>query len=143
MITPSKYQQDIYQFVQESLMGTRRNLIISATAGSGKSTTIKELLRYIPRNMTVLYLTFMREVNLDLSDKVKKMVAELNGQAPRAEVRTCHSIGNGCLVSQGIKGDPMKNGRKYNHLCQQYLKANMLKYNYKLAEQLTDMVNKV
>lgn len=146
--TPSAYQQAIYGFVEEalspaSLSGARRNLIISAVAGSGKSTTIKELLRFIPSHKTVLYLTFMREVNLDLGDKVTAMVAELGSASPQAEVRTCHSIGNSCLRSIGIKGDPMKNGRKYHHLCQDYLKSHMAEYDYKVSEQLAELVNKV
>lgn len=143
--TPSQYQQDIYNFVQESLSTPekRRNLIISAVAGSGKSTTIKELLRYIPQNMTVLYLTFMREVNLDLGSKVEAMKTELNGACPKAEVRTCHSIGNGCLRSIGIKGDPGKNGRKYNRLCQNWLRNHMYNYSYKAAEQLAKLIDKV
>jgi DNA helicase-2/ATP-dependent DNA helicase PcrA len=145
MFTPSKYQQDIYNFVSESLSSPekRRNLIISAVAGSGKSTTIKELLRYIPSNLSVLYLTFMREVNLDLGSKVDAMKQELNGTCPKAEVRTCHSIGNGCLRSIGIKGDPGKNGRKYNRLCQTWLRSHMETYNYKVSEQLAKLVDKV
>ncbi len=49
-MVPSQYQEAIYAFVRQSLSDaeTRRNLIISAVAGAGKSTTIKELLRFIP-----------------------------------------------------------------------------------------------
>ena len=49
-MTPSKYQQDIYKTVVETLY----NLIIVAVAGSGKSTTLKQIYKLLTGSRVIL-----------------------------------------------------------------------------------------
>lgn len=78
---PSKYQRAIFEFVR----GGAGNAIIQAVAGSGKTTTIVEALRYTSGN--VLFCAFN-----------KAIVNELEARVPRhVKVKTLHSIGYGIL----------------------------------------------
>lgn len=76
---PSKFQLDIYDEYNK----TNNNLVISAVAGSGKTTTILELLKFVPNHKKVIFLAFN-----------KSIVEELTSRAPVGiEVSTLHSLG--------------------------------------------------
>lgn len=77
--TPSVYQQNIFSEYRKS----NSNIVISAVAGSGKTTTILELLRFVPHHKRVAFLAFN-----------KSIVEELKDRAPAGiEVSTLHSLG--------------------------------------------------
>lgn len=61
----SKYQSAIFKFIT---LGTG-NAVVEAVAGSGKSTTIVEAVKRIPRNKSVLVLAFNRTVRDELKEK--------------------------------------------------------------------------
>ena len=48
--TPSKEQKEIFKFI----LNGEKNAVISAVAGSGKTTTLLEALKLIPEDKTVL-----------------------------------------------------------------------------------------
>lgn len=76
---PSNYQLDIFKNYRE----TNSNLVISSVAGSGKTTTILELLKFVPNHKKVIFLAFN-----------KSIVDELKDRAPVGiEVSTLHSLG--------------------------------------------------
>lgn len=79
-MTPSKYQEAIYK----AFKLTNKNINISAVAGSGKTTTLLELLRLIPSGKDALFLAFN-----------KSIVEELKTRCPNdaATIMTIHSCG--------------------------------------------------
>lgn len=78
-ITPSKYQQDIYDFVQN---GTG-NAVINAVAGSGKTTTIVKAVDLIPADQTVAFLAFGKAIADEIRTRVPAHI----------DVSTIHSKG--------------------------------------------------
>lgn len=80
---PSEYQKKIFDFVEKD----RRSGIITAVAGSGKTTTIVESLKLIPRNKYVLFLAF----NKSIAEELKKRVPA------HVKAGTFHSVGYGVL----------------------------------------------
>ena len=81
MFKPSKYQQTVYTYIQKG----SGNAVVSAVAGSGKSTTIVNALKLIPKNKNVLFLAF----NKSIVDELQKKIGDL----PNVEVSTLHSLG--------------------------------------------------
>lgn len=76
---PSTYQAAIFDVIKASTV----NLMVEAVAGSGKSTTIKKALSFVPSMDQVLFLAF----NKHIADALKKDV-------PRnVEVATLNSFG--------------------------------------------------
>ena len=75
----SDHQLRIFDFVEHS----EGHLLIEAVAGSGKSTTLKEIVRRIPPDKSILVLAFNRHIkaplDADLSDLYNVKVATLNG----------------------------------------------------------------
>lgn len=67
---PSAYQQAIFD---AGANGTG-NLVVSATAGSGKTRTIQEFItRYIPKNKSWIYLVFNKRNQTEAQDKFGDM----------------------------------------------------------------------
>ena len=74
MFTPSKYQKTVYLYMQRG----KKNIVVDAVAGSGKSTTIVNALKLIPKNKSVLFLAF----NKSIVDELKRKV----GDMPNVEI---------------------------------------------------------
>ena len=85
--TPSKYQKDIFKFILED----DKNGLISAVAGSGKTTTLIKALEIIPEGKSVLFMAF----NKSISDEISKRVPKNKF----IDVKTVHSYGNSLLSS--------------------------------------------
>jgi len=82
----SVFQKAIFNFLLHG-MG---NAVISAVAGSGKTTTIQECLTLIPSDKSVLYMAF----NVETVNKVKiKYVSNTN-----IKFKTSHGIGYAALL---------------------------------------------
>jgi superfamily I DNA/RNA helicase len=79
---PSKYQQAIFDFVPSN----NSNLVINALAGSGKTTTLEQLLHYIPNDKSRIFCAFNRGIVKELSERISKSF-------PGVEVKTMHSFG--------------------------------------------------
>lgn len=78
-ITPSKYQKTIFDTFQK----TKQNIAITAVPGSGKTTTIVELLKFVPTDKKAAFVAFS-----------KAIVEELETRVPRnINVSTLHSFG--------------------------------------------------
>lgn len=80
--TPSKYGLAIFDFLKNGI----GNALISAVAGSGKTTTLLELLKMIPLDKTVLFLAFNRSIVGELKTKVPARLTNV-------EIKTCHAFG--------------------------------------------------
>ena len=79
-MTPSKYQTAIYKAFQL----TKRDINISAVAGSGKTTTLLELLKFVPRGMKTLFLAFNKSIVEELKSR---------NENKEATIMTIHSCG--------------------------------------------------
>jgi DNA helicase II / ATP-dependent DNA helicase PcrA len=79
---PSIYQQGIYDFLTEG----KGNAVVSAVAGSGKTTTLINALNLIPSELNVLFLAFNKSIAQELSERVPR-------SATNIEVRTLHAYG--------------------------------------------------
>lgn len=79
MFKPSKYQQALFDEIEN----TTNNILVSAVAGSGKTTSIVESLKKIPSNKDIIFLAFNKSIVTELAEKVPKNV----------EVSTIHSFG--------------------------------------------------
>tara|TARA_R100000306_G_C4366263_1_gene137786 strand:- start:37 stop:1515 length:1479 start_codon:yes stop_codon:yes gene_type:complete len=77
---PSKYQTAIY----EEFPNLENNLLIEAVAGSGKTTTIVEAARLVPRDKSAIFLAFNKKIQEELDERLP----------PQVQARTFHSIGN-------------------------------------------------
>jgi DNA helicase-2/ATP-dependent DNA helicase PcrA len=84
--TPSKYQKEIFDFI----LNDTRNAVISAVAGSGKTTTLLKALDIIPDDKTVLFLAF----NKSIADELSKRVPD---NKKNISVKTVHSYGKSIL----------------------------------------------
>lgn len=118
--TPSKYQQAIFDAVQN---GTK-SIVVSAVPGSGKTTTSKELIRYLPGGATVLALAFNRDASEQLGEKINRMLIQMQSEGldtPVVDSRTIHKLGNATLYTSGLKSELKTN--KYNKICSEYLKS--------------------
>lgn len=76
---PSKFQQKIF----DTIKFTDKNIAIEATAGSGKTTTIIESLKYIPKFKKTAFLSFSNTIVDELKERVPKHV----------NASTLHSLG--------------------------------------------------
>ena len=76
---PSKYQQDIYDFVSSG----RGHGIVEAVAGSGKTTTIIKALDLLPSTSKVMFLAFNKHIADELATRIPMGF----------EARTLHSLG--------------------------------------------------
>jgi superfamily I DNA/RNA helicase len=79
---PSVYQQGIYDFIANG----QGNAVVSAVAGSGKTTTLINALNLIPSELNVLFLAFNKSIAQELSERVPK-------SATNIEVKTLHAYG--------------------------------------------------
>lgn len=80
MFKPSQYQEDIFEFIKYGY----GNAVISAVAGSGKSSTIIKALDEIKPGKKVLFLAF----NNSIVDELKQRVDREN-----TDIKTLHSLG--------------------------------------------------
>ncbi len=85
MLLPNKYQEAIYNTVT----GSNKNIVVRATAGSGKTTTLVGCSKILPSTDKNLFLAFN-----------KSIVAELKGRLPaEVECSTIHGKGVSSLYS--------------------------------------------
>jgi superfamily I DNA/RNA helicase len=95
----SKYQIDIYN----EFRNTDNNINISAVAGSGKTTVLLELLKFVPADKTAIFLAFNNSIVDELKDRVE--------QRRGIEVMTIHSYGWRSILSHygsKVKMNPNK-----------------------------------
>jgi DNA helicase-2/ATP-dependent DNA helicase PcrA len=83
---PSQYQENIFNHI----LNDNRNLIISAVAGSGKTTTLLKVLEMIPEDKSVLFMAF----NVTIADELKLRVPK---DKYNITVNTVHSFGRSSL----------------------------------------------
>lgn len=79
--TPSKYQEDIFEFVRSGV----GNGIIKAAAGSGKTFTLIHSMKLLPRTQECLFIAFNKSIVNELEGKLSSH--------PNCTAKTIHSLG--------------------------------------------------
>lgn len=77
---PSEYQIDIFNNFRK----TKKNIVVQAVPGSGKTTTIIELIKYVPPGKQSIFLAFNNSTVVHLKKKV---------YTTHTPVLTLHSLG--------------------------------------------------
>lgn len=107
----SQNQEDIYDFTKYG----HGNAVISAMAGSGKTTTIINVLDYIKPERKVLFLAF----NNSIVEELKKRIIREN-----INIKTLHSLGFSIIKynfkDKDIKIDENKYKTKLNSILEEY-----------------------
>lgn len=103
---PSKYQKEIFNFISNDT----RNVVVSAVAGSGKTTTLINALDMIPETNSVLFLAFNVSIVEELQ---KKLVGKEN-----IRVSTVHKFGFDTLKNNFYCES---NNKKYRDIFRQIL----------------------
>lgn len=106
--TPSPYQEKIFDFIIHG----NGNAVISAKAGSGKTSTCVTAIKLIKPKNKVMFLAFNRSIAEDLSQKLKDY--------PNVEVRTSHSLGF-AIIRKNVEGEVELDEFKYRR----YVKSNI------------------
>ena len=109
--TPSKNQKDIFNFIKND----DKNAIISAVAGSGKTTTLIEALKLIPLDKRVLFMAFNKSIANELAERVPK--------TGNIIVKTVHGFGH-TILSGGMTFtiDNNKYRKLFNNIVKYYQK---------------------
>lgn len=76
----SEYQEAIFKAVSDDT----RSLLVEAVAGSGKTTTLVELIQRIPRGQRTIFLAFNKKIATELERRVDRT---------RAQCKTLHAVG--------------------------------------------------
>lgn len=76
----NKHQEDIFEFIKYG----HGNVVISAVAGSGKTTTIIRSLDYIKKERSVLFLAFNSSIVKTLQERINR---------DKTDIKTTHSLG--------------------------------------------------
>lgn len=118
--TPSRYQQRIYDFIERGA----GNAVINAVAGSGKTTTLINLLERVPASSRVLFLAFNKSIVEELKIKTSRF--------SNVEVKTLHSLGCSALRQQ-LSCIANINSSKYRQYLTEMLKLGVIKPTTELA----------
>lgn len=105
----STYQKGVF----DAVTNTRRNLAVRAVAGSGKTTTLVEVINLLPRRQKVAFCAFNKHIVRELGDR-------LNGTG--AKVMTIHSLGNSAI--RAVKPNAKLSEYKVKDLVDEYLSSN-------------------
>jgi len=131
--TPSKYQKDIFNFIKND----NRNAVISAVAGSGKSTTLIEALKLIPLDKRVLFMAFNKSIANELAERVPK--------TGNIVVKTVHGFGHS-ILSGGMEFtiDNNKYKKLFNNIVKYYQKNSKDPINdYKFDEDCFSYIRRM
>lgn len=128
---PSEYQEKIFDFVTNGV----GNAVISACAGSGKSSTIISAMKLIPKKQKCLFVAFNKSIADELSKKLEGLT--------NVQVKTSHSLGY-LMLRRNIGNDIELDEYKYKT----YIKSNISKLTtvedlIQTRQQLTDYINTI
>lgn len=71
---PSPYQKAVFDWINDTVKKPDGALVVDAVAGSGKTTTMIQALRMIPKNQRVYFLSFNKSIALNLQKKAPSHV---------------------------------------------------------------------
>jgi superfamily I DNA/RNA helicase len=112
---PSIYQQQIYDFIKHG----KGHGSVNAVAGSGKTTTIEESLKYIKSFYDVAFVAF----NNDIVNELIKRI-----QRPNTKITTIHKVGWASIRNHYGHQNCAINKRKTIDICQEVLFEKIQKH---------------
>lgn len=121
MFKPSVYQQNIFNFVTNG----KGSAVVSAVAGSGKTTTIVECAKLLP-NKEILFLAFNKEIVTTLSQKLN---------APNITCSTTHSFGFKA-ITKALKTKVRVDNYKWRN----YINTNAISLSDMISEDMEDSI---
>lgn len=124
---PSVYQKAIFAFTnQETGHG-----VVEAVAGSGKTTTLVEIMKQMPADRRILFCSFNRHIAQELSKKAPA----------NAEVKTLHQLGLMTLrkFGKGYKVD----GKKLEKIIEAALSGYSPKTSYEMRYPIKSIIEKL
>lgn len=107
----SKFQGEIFNAIEHKT----GNLVINAAAGSSKTTTIVNAIRFIPDKKKIMFIAF----NRDIVKKIKENVSH-----PNATILTFHSLGYYILLENKIIENINNNNFIDEYKYKQYIREN-------------------
>ncbi|GLV61155.1 hypothetical protein KDH_79710 [Dictyobacter sp. S3.2.2.5] len=137
---PSRYQQAIFDYLQREA----GHLLVKASAGSGKSTTLLEALELyasgdlLPPGSSMLVTAFNTSVVEEFGKKIRtrRLRQRLGQVGITLECCTINSLGYRCLATKNLD----RKGDKYTLLCQEYYETTRLKQTLLNQRQLRKLV---
>ena len=121
---PSPYQQAIFDWVK----GDGKSLVVEALAGSGKTTTGVQMLKYVPHNEEVVYVAFNKHIADELRLRVPSNV----------KVMTYHSLGNSAV--RNAYGEVKLDQYKVDNLLEGILDKYTYKHLFNSIKHLVSLV---
>ena len=98
---PSEYQKEIFDFIKHGV----GNAVIDAKAGSGKTTTMVEGIKYVPKDMKAIFVAFNKSICEELEERLIGI--------DNVKVRTYHSLGFAILMEHYRIGKNAVKSYKY------------------------------
>lgn len=127
----SKYQEAIY----DEVVNSKTNILISAVAGSGKTTTIVDCLSLLPKREEVIFLAFNNFIVKTLSERIKKQ--------SNVEITTIHSFGWRSILRQTRGTAKMEKNKAINYIAPLLIKYEIEKkkqgYYFYLLSKVVDI----
>jgi DNA helicase-2/ATP-dependent DNA helicase PcrA len=123
----SEYQFNIFEAVKT----TQDNICVQATAGSGKTTTLLEILNIIPKFKKTIFLSFSNTI-----------VNELKSRIPaHTTASTLHSLG--CrMIFATKKGVRIDNDKWFKIFLNTFPKEELkIKATFKMCYEMVDIIN--
>lgn len=105
---PSEYQEKIFDWIEHGV----GNAVVSAYAGSGKTSTCVAAIKLIPKTQKCLFIAFNKSIAEELSNRLKNR--------SNVNVRTTHSLGL-LMLKRNFGSDIEVDEYKYR----KYLKKNI------------------
>ncbi len=105
---PSIYQQDIFNYIiwlgNNDPRATQKHLVVEAVAGSGKTYTIEQATKLVPRNKTACFLAFNKHIVKEFIPRapefIKNNVMTLNSAGFKLVLYGLRTRGHGKKLSQ-------------------------------------------
>lgn len=124
----SHYQKAVFDWVKHG----SGNLVVEAVAGSGKSSTLVESMKYMDPRKSILFLAFN-----------KAIVEDLKGKAPsHATVQTFHGLG--WSVMQRYLDNPVLDNKKcQKHVSKLFTKNNIFIRDFQSKIKISNNIRKL
>ena len=133
MFQPSKYQTDIFQWIekQENRKTGQRHLVVAAGPGSGKTTTLVEAAKLIENKQNAIFLAFNKHIATELQERLPKGMT----------ASTLHSLGLKAIMAN-VGKFPKIEGKYHRNLAQDWVMENQDKLQL-TGEEWRDVVDEI
>jgi len=120
----SQKQQDVFKFIEHG----RGSAVLIAVAGSGKSTTIVQSLRFIPERDAVSILAFNATIAKEMKAKIESLGQDIGREFRNVRAQTFHSLGfNALAYKLGVRANQFRtDGQKVRNLIRDFYPEDMV-----------------